>query len=67
MPYALSVSPLQGAPLVSVKAMGNVQVAAPYCSGSAVCFTPIGGDTTGFHFDRAGEAKDLASRVSGTQ
>jgi hypothetical protein len=41
-------------------------VAAPFCSGSAVCFTPVGGDATGFNLNKGPGAKDLATRITGT-
>lgn len=56
---------LQGSPVVQSAVVG-AKVAAPYCSGSAICFTPTGGDVTGFTFNKPDEAKDLATRISGT-
>lgn len=52
--------------MVQSKTVG-AKVAAPFCSGDAVCFTPIGGDVTGFTFDKPGEARDLATRITGTR
>jgi hypothetical protein len=56
----------QAAPLVVAQALGGKQVPAPFCSGSAVCFTPVGSDTTGFNLNRGAEARDLATRITGT-
>jgi hypothetical protein len=52
---------------VASKQLGR-DVAAPHCSGTAVCFAPIGGDTIGFTFNKSpSEAKKAAARIKGTK
>lgn len=43
------------------------EVSAPFCSGSATCFTPAAWGAPAFNFNKGSEAKDLATTIIGTK
>ncbi|KAF6253487.1 hypothetical protein COO60DRAFT_416992 [Scenedesmus sp. NREL 46B-D3] len=55
---------LPNAPVVE---FSGKQLAPAFCSGTAVCFSATVGDTTGFTHNQPGQAKRLASRITGTR
>lgn len=57
---------MQNAPVVDPKKTGK-KTAPPFCTGSAICFTSLAGDTTGFTHDMPERAKSLAARITGTK
>jgi hypothetical protein len=59
-----NVHTLQNAPVVK---FSGKELAPAFCSGTATCFTGTAGDTTGFTHSQPGQAKNLASRITGTR